>query len=87
MGPVRIRMGASLVNTILGPRLGRARSLNAQSQPQTFEDVCPASRHCSVQLEDARNSPLRPFKAVARVQIPLGPPAREQGNGGFPFLS
>ena len=35
-----------------------------------------ASHHYSVGLEDARNTPIRRFKAVARVQIPLGPPLR-----------
>jgi len=73
-------------HTPLGPRLGRARSQNVQSQPQTSEDVCPASRHYSIGFEDARNSSLRPFKAVARVQIPLGPPTEEQVNDKFsPF--
>jgi hypothetical protein len=62
-----------------GPR----QVLNAQSQPQTFQDVCPASRHYSVRLEAARNTPLRPFKAVARVQIPLGPPPKEQSAPKF----
>jgi len=66
-----------------GPRLGRARSLNAQSQPQTSESIRPASHHYSVGLEDARNTPLRPFKAVARVQIPLGPPSKTAGPVGL----
>jgi hypothetical protein len=66
---------------LFGPRLGRARTTNVQSQPHTSEDVRPASRHYSVRLKDARNSPLRPFKAVARVQIPLGPPSRISSEG------
>jgi hypothetical protein len=64
----------------LGSRLGRARSQNAQSQLQVLEDVCPASRHYSAPLEYTRNSPSGPFKAVARVQIPLGPPTEGQGQ-------
>ena len=55
-----------------GPRLGRARSKNVQSQPRTIEDVRPASRRYSAPFEDDRNTPSRPFKAVARVQIPVG---------------
>jgi hypothetical protein len=46
----------------------------------TFEDVRPASRDYSVRLEDARNTTLRPFKAVARVQIPLGPPLKRTSS-------
>jgi hypothetical protein len=69
--PWRIGLDAR-PDSALGPRLGRATSLNDQSWPQTFEDVCPASHQCSAPFEVARNPPTRPFKAVARVQIPLG---------------
>ena len=60
-----------------GARLGRARTQNIQSQSQMFEGVCPAKRNYSALFEVARNSPTRPFKAVARVQIPLGPLTRK----------
>ena len=55
-----------------GARLGRARTLNVQSQSQVFEGVCPARRNYSALFEVARNSPTRPFKAVTRGSMPLG---------------
>ncbi len=66
----------------LGPRLGRARSQNVQRRPQTFEDVCPASSDYSTMVEVLRNTSSGPFKAVARVQIPLGPPSKTAGQRG-----
>ena len=66
-----------------GPRLGRATSRNVQSQSQMFESVSPANRHKSAWFEDARNSSRRPFKAVERVQIPLGPPRESPSHRAF----
>jgi hypothetical protein len=60
-------------------RLGRARSLNAQSGSQSFEAVCPASHCYSAMIEEAQGTKSGPFKAVARVQIPLGPPSKDPG--------
>jgi len=74
---------AQLSWAAFGPRLGRVWAAPdpqmlkvGHKRPKTFV----ACRHHSKRLEVARNSPLRPFKAVARVQIPLGPPIKEQSS-------
>ncbi len=49
--------------------------------PSTAEGVRPANHRYSVRFEVAPHSPTRPFKPIARVQIPLGPPVKRQGKG------
>jgi hypothetical protein len=60
-------------------RLGRAGSLNAQSESQSFEGVCPASHRYSAMIEEAQGTKNGPFKAVARVQIPVGGTTKRAG--------
>jgi hypothetical protein len=60
----------------LGARMGRATTEKAERCREMSRDETPDRSQDGRVLPGHRTTPDLPFKAVARVQIPLGPPVK-----------